>query len=112
MKVKLFHRRKKRRKTKQKGLLQRIGTLNVILVCVFAYMILFNQQMITLYERCGSAPESAWCALIAALIGECGICGWIKTSKLRSNQTQAPDETGPPKEAKGDPEETGNEMED
>lgn len=64
----------------------RIGTLNVVLVCVFAYMIYLNWQMLQVFKMTGAAPESAWCALIAALIGECGICGWIKTNKDRRQE--------------------------
>lgn len=59
----------------------KLGTLNIVLICVFLYTVHINQQMIDTYRLYGSAPETAWCALIAALIGECGICGWIKTSK-------------------------------
>lgn len=63
------------------GTVSRIGTLNIVLLCVFGYMIYLNWKMIQVFLMCGTAPETAWCALIAALLGECGICGWIKTSK-------------------------------
>lgn len=59
----------------------KIGTLNIVLIFVGAYMIFINWQMLKVFQICGSAPETAWCALIAALLGECGICGWIKTTK-------------------------------
>ena len=62
---------------------RKIKTLDVVLLCVFGYMIYLNWQMLEVFRVYGSAPETAWCALIAALIGECGICGWIKTSKER-----------------------------
>ena len=62
---------------------RKIKTLDVVLLCVFGYMVYLNWQMLEVFRSCGSAPETAWCALIAALIGECGICGWIKTSKER-----------------------------
>lgn len=71
----------KRRKRKKK-----IKTLDVILICVFGYMLLLNWQMIQLFQATGSTPEAAWCALIAALIGECGICGWIRVSKDRNRE--------------------------
>ena len=32
-------------------------------------------------KACGSMPESYACAVVAATIGECGICGWIRTTK-------------------------------
>ncbi len=71
----------KRRKRRKK-----IKTLDIILICVFGYMIFLNWQMIQLFQQTGSAPEAAWCALIAALIGECGICGWIRVSKDRNRE--------------------------
>ncbi len=33
-------------------------------------------------------PESYACAVIAATIGECGICGWIRTNKDRRREHQ------------------------
>lgn len=78
---------RKMRKKKQsffervKSKIGKIGTLNIVLICVFGYMIYINWKMLKVFLLCGAAPETAWCALIAALLGECGICGWIKTSK-------------------------------
>lgn len=65
-----------------------VGTMNLVLIAVFLYMILINAQMLQVYRAYGSAPESAWCALIAALLGECGICGWIKTTKEKNRDQQ------------------------
>lgn len=65
---------------------KKIKTLDIVLLCVFGYMIYLNWQMLEVFREFGSAPETAWCALIAALIGECGICGWIKTSKERNRR--------------------------
>lgn len=65
---------------------KKIKTLDIVLLCIFGYMIYLNWQMLQVFREFGSAPETAWCALIAALIGECGICGWIKTSKERNRR--------------------------
>ena len=72
--------RKRQKKRKVQELIKKLGTLNIVLICVFIYMMYINWKMLAVFSQCGSAPESAWCALIAALLGECGICGWIKTS--------------------------------
>ena len=48
---------------------------------VGAFFIWFNWQMILLYRQCDSMPETYACAVVAATIGECGICGWIRTNK-------------------------------
>lgn len=79
-------RRKKTISQKIKEALTKVGTLNIVLLCVFAYTIYINWKMINVFLISGSAPETAWCALIAALLGECGICGWIKTSKEKHSK--------------------------
>ncbi len=66
---------------KIKDIFAKIGTLNIILVIVGAFFLWFNFQMIEMYNKVGSIPESYACAVIAATIGECGICGWIRTNK-------------------------------
>lgn len=65
---------------------KKMKTLDIVLLCVFGYMIYLNWQMLEVFREFGSAPETAWCALITALLGECGICGWIKTSKERNRK--------------------------
>lgn len=71
----------------------KIGTLNIVLIFVGGYMVYINFEMLKVFKLCGAAPESAWCALIAALLGECGICGWIKTSKEK-HRARSRDEPG------------------
>lgn len=76
----------------------RIGTLNIVLIFVGAYMVFINWQMLKVFQLYGSAPETAWCSLIAALLGECGICGWIKTTKEKHKDRQEPQEYQEPSE--------------
>ena len=64
-----------------KRAISKIGTLNIVLILVGSFFVWFNWQMILLYQECGSMPESYACAVVAATIGECGICGWIRTNK-------------------------------
>lgn len=59
----------------------KVGTLNLILIVVFAFFIWFNKEMLQIFREYGAIPESYACAVIAATIGECGICGWIRTNK-------------------------------
>lgn len=86
--------RKGQRKVQE--LIKKLGTLNIVLICVFVYMMYINWKMLMVFSQCGSAPESAWCALIAALLGECGICGWIKTSKEKHRRKQNYDDLADP----------------
>lgn len=64
-----------------KRFLNKIGTLNIILFLTGAFFVWFNWQMICLFRQCGSIPETYACAVVTATIGECGICGWIRTNK-------------------------------
>lgn len=84
------NRRPRRRRARKVGplkrirnLLSKVGTLNIILFLVGAFFVWFNWQMLCIFRECGSIPESYACAVIAATIGECGICGWIRTNKDR-----------------------------
>lgn len=66
---------------KIRGFIKKVGTLNLILILVGAFFVWFNWQMIVTFRMCESMPESYACAVVAATIGECGICGWIRTNK-------------------------------
>ena len=61
--------------------IKKVGTLNIVLMLVGSFFIWFNWQMILVFRECGSMPETYACAVVAATIGECGICGWIRTNK-------------------------------
>ena len=61
--------------------IKKVGTLNIVLMLVGAFFIWFNWQMILVFRECGSMPETYASAVVAATIGECGICGWIRTNK-------------------------------
>lgn len=87
-------RRQKQRRKKEPLLkrlasaLKRAGTLNLVLFCVFAFFLYFNFQMLELFKTYGTIPENYACAVIAATIGECGICGWIRTNKDRQRERE------------------------
>ena len=66
----------------------KFGTLNIILIIVFAFFILFHFQMLQLYKEFGSLPESYAIAVVGATIGEAGICGWIRTNKDKHRERQ------------------------
>lgn len=61
--------------------IKKVGTLNLVLILVGTFFVWFNWQMILVFRECGSMPETYACAVVAATIGECGICGWIRTNK-------------------------------
>lgn len=73
---------------KVKDAIGKIGTLNLILILVGAFFVWFNWQMLEIFREYASIPETYACAVIAATIGECGICGWIRTNKDRKREHQ------------------------
>ena len=55
---------------KKKG----IKTMDLILVIIGVSLVWFTHRMLTLYETTGGIPDTL-------LGGECGVMGWIKTTK-------------------------------
>ena len=64
----------------------KIGTLNLVLILMFIFFIWFNWQMLCIFRECMAIPETYACAVVAATIGEAGICGWIRTTKDRNRE--------------------------
>lgn len=73
---------------KLKEVVGKIGTLNLVLILVGAFFVWFNWQMLEIFREYANIPETYACAVIAATIGECGICGWIRTNKDRKREHQ------------------------
>ena len=74
---------------KFKKIVAKVGTLNLVLILVFAFFIWFNWQMLEIFREYASIPETYACAVIAATIGEAGICGWIRTTKDKKREHQS-----------------------
>lgn len=84
MKKKWFHLLLK----KLNKVIGRIGTLNLVLILVGAFFVWFNWKMLEIFRELGTIPEGYACAVVTATIGECGICGWIRTNKDRRREHQ------------------------
>ena len=61
-------------------------TLNVALIVTAAFFVWFNFEMLEIYRELGSLPETYACAVVAATIGEAGICGWIRIQKEKAQE--------------------------
>lgn len=68
---------------KKKGFMDRFGIMNLILILVGISLLVFTIEMIRIYKEIGSIPDTLVGCVFAALGGECGIMGWIKTTKER-----------------------------
>ena len=62
--------------------------MDVILVIVGICLVVFTVAMIILFRTYGSIPDTLCTCVFAALGGECGIMGWIKTSKDRRRERE------------------------
>ena len=69
-----------------RSFIAKVGTLNLILILVGAFFVWFNYEMLITFREYGNIPETYACAVVAATIGECGICGWIRTTKDRRQE--------------------------
>lgn len=63
-----------------------IGTMNVILIIVGVSLLAFTVAMIQLFREYGAVPDTLITCVFAALGGECGVMGWIKTTKERNKE--------------------------
>lgn len=63
-----------------------LGTMDIILIIVFAALIIFTVEMIREFRLYGSIPDTLCTCVFACLGGECGIMGWIKTTKERRRE--------------------------
>ncbi len=57
--------------------------MDVILTVIAAFLLLFIGVMVWLYYRTGAIPDTLCTCVFAACGGECGVMGWIKTTKER-----------------------------
>lgn len=63
-----------------------VGVMNIILVVVGVSLLSFTIAMIHIFREYGAIPDTLVTCVFAALGGECGIMGWIKTSKERRRE--------------------------
>ena len=75
---------------KKKG----IKTMDLILVIIGVSLVWFTHRMLTLYETTGGIPDTLCQCVFALLGGECGVMGWIKTTKDKQQDRKWAAENG------------------
>ena len=60
--------------------------MDVILVIVGISLLAFTVAMIQIFREYGAVPDTLVTCVFATLGGECGIMGWIKTTKDRNKE--------------------------
>ena len=58
-----------------------LDKIALILVIIGVSLVWFTHRMLTLYETTGGIPDTLCQCVFALLGGECGVMGWIKTTK-------------------------------
>ena len=72
----------KKQETKNKKQ-KSIRTMDIILIIVGLSIFLFTTAMTAVFLYVGSVPDTLITCVFAVLGGECGVMGWIKTTKER-----------------------------
>ena len=72
------------KKEPKKSFLSRFGTMNLILIIIGITLLCFTVSMIDLFKTYGTIPDTLVTCVFAVLGGECGVMGWIKTSKEKN----------------------------
>jgi len=62
--------------------------MDVILAFIAAFLLAFIVTMIILYYITGAIPDTLCTCVFAVCGGECGVMGWIKTTKERQRDRQ------------------------
>ena len=99
----------RRKRRKRKGAARKkLKTMDIILVVMAVLLVAFTLKMILVFEQTGAIPDTLCTCVFAALGGECGVMGWIKTTKdkLTDRKWQIEDRTQSEKER----EENGNDI--
>ena len=62
---------------------KRIRTMDVILIVIAVFLLIFISLLLWMYYRTGGIPDTLCTCVFSVCGGECGVMGWIKTTKDR-----------------------------
>ena len=62
---------------------RQIRTMDIVLIIIAVFLLVFVAAMMWLYWRTGGIPDTLCTCVFATCGGECGVMGWIKTTKER-----------------------------
>lgn len=65
---------------------KKIGTMDCILIFIAVLLVIFTAVMIVLHIQTGTIPDTLCTCVFAVCGGECGVMGWIKTTKDRRQE--------------------------
>ena len=67
---------------------KKTGTMDKVLVVIGVFLLVFVVVMLWLFYVTGSIPDTLCTCVFAICGGECGVMGWIKTTKDRHQERQ------------------------
>ena len=73
--------KKRNNKRIRKGLFTKI-----IIVAVFTYLFCFTKEVLDVFKATGSEPSTLITCVFAILGLECGVLGWIKSTKIKKGE--------------------------
>ena len=60
---------------------KKIRTMDVILIVIAVFLLVFIALLLWMYYKTGGIPDTLCSCVFAVCGGECGVMGWIKTTK-------------------------------
>lgn len=60
--------------------------MDAVLATMAAFLLVFVVAMLWLYQTTGGIPDTLCTCVFAACGGECGVMGWIRTTKDRQRE--------------------------
>ncbi len=63
-------------------------TMDKILAVLAVFLLIFVSLMIWIYYRTGGIPDTLCTCVFAVCGGECGVMGWIKTTKEKMRERE------------------------
>ena len=67
---------------------KRIRTMDVILIVIAVVLLIFISLLLWMYYRTGGIPDTLCTCVFGVCGGECGVMGWIKTTKDKQQDRQ------------------------
>lgn len=67
---------------------KRVRTMDVILIVIAVFLLVFISLLLWMYYRTGGIPDTLCTCVFGVCGGECGVMGWIKTTKDKQQDRQ------------------------
>lgn len=66
--------------------MKKVRTMDLILIVIAVFLLGFIAILLWLFYKTGSIPDTLCNCVFAVCGGECGVMGWIKTTKEKNKE--------------------------